>query len=151
VVGVCAGEDADLVRRLGADEVVDYRAEDVTARDEVFDVIFDTSGTASFGAYRRILAPEGRLLSLDIKFGLVAAMAWGSLAGGKTAKIGVSAPTRSDLEALAEIVEGGALRPVLDRQYALDEIREAHRHLEQDRPRGSVVVWVRAAQTISAA
>jgi NADPH:quinone reductase-like Zn-dependent oxidoreductase len=151
VVGVCSGDDADLVRRLGADDIVDYRTEDITARDEVFDIIVDTSGTASFGAYRRILAPEGRLLSLDIKFRLVAAMVWGSLGGGKSARIGVSAPTRADLEALAAIVEGGALRPVVDRHYELDDIREAHRHLEQGRPRGSVVVSLRAAGPLGAA
>ena len=142
VVGVCKGADADFVRRLGADEVVDYTREDVTQRDEVFDVIFDTSATATFGAYRRILTDDGALLSVDIKFGLMMAMLRGAMFGGKTAKFDVASPTREDLEALASIVEQGGVHAVVDRRFPLEQIRDAHLRLERDHPRGSVVVSV---------
>lgn len=142
VVGVCKGDDAEFVRRLGADEVVDYSSEDVTQRDEVFDVIFDTSATATFRAYSRILADDGKLLSVDIKFGLIMEMLRGAMFGGKTAKFDVASPTREDLEALARIVEHGGVHAVIDRSFPLAQIREAHRRLERDHPRGSVVVSV---------
>lgn len=139
VTGV-GGTGLQLVRQLGAHEVIDYRSEDFTQNGERYDVILDTSGTLGFTGVRRSLTPDGRFLSLYMTLSLLWHMVTGRLRGGQRAIAGVSMGDAAQLEELRALVEQGALRPVIDRRFQLDEIAEAHRYLESGRVAGDVVL-----------
>lgn len=117
VTGVCSTRNLELVRGLGADEVIDYTAEDSTARDETCDVIFDAVGKLKRSRAARALKPGGVFLSVMKN------------PAGRT----------GELELLRELSEAGVLRPVIDGRYPLEEIVAAHRYVETDYKRGNVV------------
>jgi NADPH:quinone reductase-like Zn-dependent oxidoreductase len=127
VTGVCSTRNLTLVESLGAERVVDYTREDFTKGGERYDVILDAVGkrksaTAMLHA-GNALAPGGRILSIDDKFPRFRA---------------------DDLLLLRRLSESGALKPVIDRTYSLDEIVEAHRYVEEGHKRGNVIVTVAA-------
>jgi NADPH:quinone reductase-like Zn-dependent oxidoreductase len=125
VTGVCSTANMELVASLGASTVVDYTVEDFTDRKERYDVIFDAVGkTKSATALRRcreVLAPGGTCVSVD----------------DGTPKL-----RREDLVALGELATNGQVRPVIDRTYALDDIVDAHRYVDNGHKRGNVVITV---------
>ena len=142
VTAVCRGDDAEFVRDLGADSVVDYTTADLTGTGRAYDIIFDTSGTATFRESRSSLTRDGRFLSLIVGLPLLFHMAWTWLTGGKRAMVGVAMESRDLLEQVRDLVDAGAIRPVIDSCYPLERIRDAHARLESGRPRGSVVVAI---------
>jgi NADPH:quinone reductase-like Zn-dependent oxidoreductase len=134
VTGVCSTRNLTLVESLGAERVVDYTREDFTRGGERYHVILDAVGKRkSATAMRRAgnaLEAGGRVLSIDDKFPRLRV---------------------EDLLLLKRLAESGAIRPVIDRTYPLDEIVEAHRYVEEGHKRGNVIVTVgRAAQDGSA-
>ncbi|MDI1464719.1 NAD(P)-dependent alcohol dehydrogenase [Catellatospora sp. KI3] len=141
VTGVCSGANADLVRSLGADDVVDYTREEVTGRGGRYDVVFDTVGKLGYPAARRVLHRSGCYLPTT---GLVnywyAVMA--AVTGAPRVRCGMSADKTRALPFLRDLIEAGGLRIVIDRTYRLDEIVEAHRYVDTGRKRGNVVVTV---------
>lgn len=148
VTGVCRGEDAEMVRELGADQVIDYTTQSVLDGNADFDVVFDTSGSMTYSETRAILSNSGRFLSLEVTPGLLASMMTTSFRKGKRAIFGVAMPTGDDLAELATIAEEGALKTVIDSRFSLDQIRDAHVRLERDRPHGSVVVSIGAPRGV---
>ncbi len=142
VTAVCRGGDAEFVRQLGADEVIDYTTEDFTTNGQTYDVIFDTSATARFARCRASLTPEGRFVSVDIRVRLLLHMLSAKVTGGPRPMFTVSQAKREDLEQMRELVDSGAVRPVIDRIYSLDEIRHAHARVESKDARGTVVVAI---------
>ena len=140
VTAVSRGSDADFVRSLGADAVVDYKLQPFPGDEGPFDIIFDTSGTLHFSDCRDALTEDGRFLSLLMSLDLLAHMAWTAIRGGKRAMTGVALESREILDDLAELVAEGALTPVVDRTFPLVRIRDAHQRLEERHPGGSVVV-----------
>jgi NADPH2:quinone reductase len=144
VTAVCSGGNADLVRSLGAHHVVDRTQEDVTARGDVYDVVFDTVGASSFARARRCLAPGGRYLVTTGGSQLFLRDAWSRVVGGRRFVHGMSVDKRRTLPVVIDLVAQGALRPVIDRRYPLGGIAEAHRYVERGRKRGNVVVAVAA-------
>src|SRR5262249_52466247 len=125
VTAVCNTENVDLVRSLGADELVDYVNEDFTKNGETYDVIFDAAGKTTFLHCRRSLEPDGIYITTDpgflwqdLPFALVS----------KRAKIGVVRYTKPDIEKLRELLEAGDYRPVIDRTYRLEDVADAHRY-----------------------
>jgi NADPH:quinone reductase-like Zn-dependent oxidoreductase len=148
VTGVCSTEKAELVRSLGADHVIDYGQEDLAAREERYDVIFQLAGTHSPSELRRLLTERGTLLvSSGESDGRWVGPIWNSVKASLLSPV-VSQrltsftmkPSREDLETLSELIEIGALSPVIDRNYALAEVPEAIRHLEEGHARGKVLV-----------
>ncbi len=147
VTAVCSGGNAELVRSLGADRVIDYAAEDFAAGDDRYDVIVECVGNAPFTRSGRVMKPGGTLL-------LVIADLRGMLTEGiQSRRSGMlithtgsafGAPVMRELAALAE---AGAIRPVIDRTYDLADIVEAHRYVDTGRKRGNVVVRICAADT----
>ena len=125
VTGVCGTANVDLVASLGATRVVDYTREDFTDGAERYDLIFDAVGrrksAASLRRGRQVLAPGGACVSVD----------------DGTPKL-----RREDLVLLGELATKGEIRPVIDRTYALDDIVEAHRYVDNGHKRGNVVVAV---------
>ncbi|MCB9914652.1 MAG: NAD(P)-dependent alcohol dehydrogenase [Planctomycetes bacterium] len=143
VTAVTSGANQALVRELGADEVIDYEREDFAARGECWDVIFDTVGATTFGHACRALAPKGRFLATVMTAREVVQILRTAVTRGRRVLGGVTPEHRADLTLLAQLAEQGHYRPLVDRTYALDDVVEAHRYVDQGRKRGNVVVRVR--------
>lgn len=152
VTAVASGRNAALVRALGADRVVDYTHEDVTTGAERFDVVLQLAGTASGAALARILASGGRgvMSSGDAPnqwIGPMGRVLRGVIAGkraGRAVLLLTAKWNAEDLAVLADLVETGAIRPVIERTYPLASTAEAVRHVESGRARGKVVISVAA-------
>ncbi len=149
VTGVASGDNRDLVLGLGAEAFVDYRTEEPTAPAAGFDVIFDTVGAMDFNAARPLLAQDGVFVPLNFGVGDVLRALVSSWRKGPKMKIAVSGDSRADLDILSGLVTKGALRPVIDRTFPLDDIAAAHVHVEHRHRKGSVIVAVRPASEIS--
>lgn len=149
VAGVCSTRNVDLVRSLGADRVFDYTQEDFTLSGERYDVVLDLVGNRSPRELRRVLAPGGTLLLVSAGGGqwlgplvdIVRAVAVSQFADHHAGWF-VCEVTRADLEALAELVDAGDVRPVIDRTYPLADAPEALRYVEEGHASGKVVVSV---------
>lgn len=140
VTAVCSRANVELVRALGAQEVIDYTAEDFAANGKRYDVIVDTVGNAGYGRVRRSLAKRGRLLVVLGGFlDLVFAPLTGRIRGHRVIA-GPAASRVEDLHRLAALAAAGAFTPVIDQVYPLERIVDAHRRVETGRKRGSVVV-----------
>ncbi len=146
VVGVCRGCNAELVRGLGADEVIDYTREDFTSRPAWFDVVLDAVAQRSFSACSRVLSSRGTYISTLPGPGLFFWMAAGPLAGlfgsKKRAKLIVVKKRGEDLDLLARWVVEGKLRPLIEQVFPLEAVREAHERSESGRVRGKIVLRV---------
>jgi NADPH:quinone reductase-like Zn-dependent oxidoreductase len=140
VTGVCRTDDVDLVRSLGADAVIDYTTEDFTRNGETYDIILDTPGTLTFAGCKASLTPAGSLVVLIATPLQFLQALWTARRGGKRV-IGGVAPERAEaLDELREMIEAGVVRTVISRRYALDDIVEAYRFVEQGHKTGNVVI-----------
>ncbi len=143
-------ESVDLVRSLGADDVVDYRTRDFTRSNERYDVIFDIGGHRPFSHLRRVVAPNGTIVSVGAPGGrwiapasrLLTAAALSPFVGGRIIPL-ISSNDAATLALLGELAEAGHIRTVVDRQFALSESAEAISHVGAGRARGKVVIRVR--------
>jgi NADPH:quinone reductase-like Zn-dependent oxidoreductase len=150
VTGVCSTAKVDMVRSIGADDVVDYTTDDVTASGRRYDVIIDMAGNWSLKQIKQLLAPAGILVGVGAPEG----GKWiGPLAGlGKTAVASAASKqkllsmlarqTRDDLAVLSGLLESGKVTPVIDRSYPLSEAAEAIGYLEAGHASGKVVVTI---------
>jgi NADPH:quinone reductase-like Zn-dependent oxidoreductase len=145
VTGVCSTANVDLVKSLGADVVIDYKKEDFTKSGQTYDIVFDTVGKSSFSRCKDVLKPGGIYLTTVITPAILGQMLWTAKFGSKKAQI-VFAGLRSvsekneDLAFFLELVAAGALKPVIDRCYPLEQIAEAHRYVDQGHKKGNVVI-----------
>jgi NADPH:quinone reductase-like Zn-dependent oxidoreductase len=142
VTAVCNGKNVELVRSLGADEVIDYEREDFTKNGKAYDVIFDSVGRHSYRRCRRSLKPDGRYIETDLGFmwhvPLLALT-------NKRVTLGMAEYRKDDVLFLKELVEAGEYRAVIDRTYPLDEVVEATRYVETGRKTGNVVLTLDGA------
>lgn len=152
IVTTCSADRADFVRSLGADSCVDYRAlprgrlsgAAAGALGAPFDVVFDVFGNGSFGAAAPLLARRGVYVTLvpnsrnfrDAFLTSVPCLSW---LVGKRARLAIVA-TRSDLAVVRAMVEKEQLRPVIEREFPLDRVVDAHKHVEGKHTRGKVLV-----------
>jgi NADPH:quinone reductase-like Zn-dependent oxidoreductase len=135
VTAVCSGANADLVKGLGADHVVDYTTDDFTRNGQRYDVIMDNHGNAPYARVKGSLKPGGRFLMVIGNLPQMVASSW------QKAVIGGSPPPTADhYRALLSLVESGALKPVIDSVRPFDQIVEAHRRVDSDHKVGSVVL-----------
>jgi NADPH:quinone reductase-like Zn-dependent oxidoreductase len=149
VTGVCSGGKAELVRSLGADEVVDYTTRDVTEGAQRYDVILDIAGNRPVSRLRRVLAPRGTLVIVGGEgagrwVGLARQLRAGLLSPfvKQRLRFFVSAVRTPDLLALRDLIEAGQVTPVVDRTYSLVEAPDAVRRLAEGHARGKLVVTV---------
>jgi NADPH:quinone reductase-like Zn-dependent oxidoreductase len=142
VTGVCSTANLELVRSIGAEQVIDYTKEDFTRSAERYDVIVDTAGTAPFSRCEGSLAEGGRLLVVLGSLPEMLRAPWVSLTTRKKVIGGVASWGVEDLRFLATLAEAGQFRPVIDRSYRFEEMVEAHRHVDAGHKRGNVVVTV---------
>ena len=155
VTAVCSTRNVDLVRSLGATQVIDYTRDDPTRSGAAYDVILQLAGTASPAQLRRILTPTGRLvLSSGDSSGrligpidrILQALALSPFVS-QTLRPLVTTPSPADLDELTRLVEGGQLTPVIEHTYPLAEAAAAIRHLETGRVRGKLALSVPASTT----
>jgi NADPH:quinone reductase-like Zn-dependent oxidoreductase len=155
VTGVCGTTQVDLVRSIGADDVIDYTREDVTDGRRCWDLILDTAGHRSLSQLRRALTSKGTLV-------IVGSEGRGRWMGGfdrnlravvlsrfvgQRLRMLASKERQEDLQTLRELVEAGKTTPVIDRTYPLREVPEAIRHLEAGHIRGKLVITVQEEAT----
>lgn len=144
VTAVCSGGNRGLVASLGADHVIDYTAEDFTARGQTYDVIMDCVGNAPFTRVAACLNPGGALLLViaDLK-GILQAPR-NTRRSGKLVTAGDPRLhyTAEDLASLVRLAEDGRYQAVIDRTYPLAEIVQAHRFVDTGRKRGNVIVQI---------
>jgi NADPH:quinone reductase-like Zn-dependent oxidoreductase len=149
VTAVCDTKDVELVRSLGARNVIDRLREDFTKSGETYDVIFDAVGKHSFRRCRRSLEPGGAFITVDLGFMYhvpLAALAT-KFVGSRRARLGIGRYRKEDLLLIKGLVEAGKYRPVIDRAYELDEIVEAVRYVESGQKTGNVVLRVSPPQS----
>ena len=153
VTGVCSTPNVELVRSLGADDVVDYTREDFTAVGPRYDVILQLGGTTSARACRRALKKDGVLVLSSGEGGgrwfgpmgrLVSGMLLSPFVSQKLGPFTAKASAEG-LDTLRTMIEAGDLRPVIERTYSLSETAEAIRHVETAHVRGKLAISVQPA------
>lgn len=142
VTGVCSGANAELVKALGADRVIDYTQEDFTKSGNTYDLIFDVVGATTFDRAHRSLKPNGVFLQNIMELSDIVRVLWTSVAGGKKIKGGVATGNMANMGLITALAEAGTLRPVIDRSYPLERIAEAFKYVEQGHKKGNVVITV---------
>jgi NADPH:quinone reductase-like Zn-dependent oxidoreductase len=133
-----------LVERLGADRVIDYRATDFTKDDQIYDVVFDAAGKSSFARCKRLLKPKGIYLSTELgpfpQNPILALVT--PLFGDKRVLFPIPKHDQEMMKHIRGLLESGALKPVIDCGYPLDEIVDAYRYAETGQKVGNVVINV---------
>lgn len=147
VTAVCSTTNVDWVRNLGADHVIDYTSDDFTKSGASYDIIFDTVGKINYSHSKKSLSEQGVFLEAGIGMGILKHVLWTSLFSRKKAKIaatGLRPPheRKKDLDQLAELLEDGQIKPVIDKTYSLESICEAHAYVDQGHKKGNVVITV---------
>ncbi len=142
VTGVCSASNIDLVKSLGADNVIDYTKEDFSKNGEPYDVIFDAVGKSSFSDCMKSIQKEGVYLNSVAPPGSGLRMRWASITSSKTLIGGTAFPKAENLIFIKELVEAGEIKPVIDRTYPLEQIVEAHRYVDKGHKKGNVVITV---------
>ena len=138
VTAVCTTKNVELVRSLGADEVIDYLREDFTKNGRTYDVVFDAVGKLSFRRGRGSLNPGGVFIETDLGFmwhvpPLALATRW---IGDKRVTIPLPTYSKENVLLLKELVDAGRFRPVIDRTYPLEDVVEATRYVETEQKTG---------------
>lgn len=149
VTGVCSTRNLDLVRSIGADHVIDYTTTDFSKAGDQYDLIYCAVGNRSASAYRRALAPNGRCVVAGfttLTHMIVQIILIGSLTSRFSNKnvgmMGTAQAKQADLLVIKDLLEGGQVKPIIDRCYPLEQAPEAIAYLETSRARGKVVVTI---------
>jgi NADPH:quinone reductase-like Zn-dependent oxidoreductase len=153
VTGVCSTRNIELVRSIGADEVIDYTQNDFTTNSQRYDFIFDCVGNHSFSACRRVLNSDGRFVGIgaphDLSImGLLVPVIKDLLLSvfvSQKMVMFIAKSSQDDLTLLGELIATGKLTPVIDSRYSLSEARDAVRHVEEGHARGKVIITLDAA------
>ena len=143
VTGVCSSANLEMVKSLGADKVIDYTQKDFTKSGETYDLIFDAVGKSSFSRCKASLKQSGIYLSTLPTLRLFLQMLWSSRSSGKRAIYADSISSKEDLIFLKELIEAGKMKAVIDRNYPIEQIVEAHRYVDKGHKKGNVVISVR--------
>jgi NADPH:quinone reductase-like Zn-dependent oxidoreductase len=142
ITGVCSATNAEMVKSLGADKVIDYTKEDFSKSDERYDFVFDVVGKTTFSECKGILKQKGIYLENMLELKDILTMMWTSLIGGKKIKGGVSQEKAENLNFFKELIESGKLKPVIDRIFPLEKTAEAFQYVEQGHKKGNVIITI---------
>lgn len=144
VTAVCNTKNVDLLKTLGADTVIDYQTQDFTKTENKFEFIFDAVGKSSYGQCKPLLTEKGIYISTElgknaenILFAITTPL-W----GGKKLLFPIPSITKLDVIFLKELVQKGEYKPVIDRQYNLEQIVEAYKYVESGQKTGNVVIKI---------
>jgi len=142
VTAVCNTQNVEIVKSLGADQVIDYMAQDFTRIDQKFDFIFDAVGKSSFGQCKPLLKKYGIYISTELgknSENIFLALLT-PLFNGKKVLFPLPAIKKEDVTFLKELVESGKFRPLVDRSYHFDQIVDAYKYVETRQKTGNVVI-----------
>ena len=149
VTAVCSTPNVEQARSLGADHVIDYTQDDFTRSGEQYDVILDVAGSKSWSRCKRVLNPQGFLVivggpasRLLGPLGHIAMVKLAALRGSRKAVFFIASWNRQDMDIVRELLETGAVRPVVERRYELTEVADALRHMGEGHARGKLVITV---------
>ena len=146
VTGVCSTRNLDMVRSIGADDVIDYTREDFTNNGQQYDLIYCAVGNRSVSDYQRALSPNG--ICSVAGFTALSRMFQIMLLGGKQVGLmGTAKGNKKDLLFIKDLLEAGKVVPVIDRCYSLGEIPDAIRYLEEGHAQGKVVITIHQAES----
>lgn len=144
VTAVCHQNHVELLKTLGADEVIDYTRSDFTQVDKKFDIVFDAVGKSSFGKCKPILKDQGIYMSTE--FGYMAQNPFLAiitpLFGGKKVLFPLPSIKKEDVSFFKELAEKGKFKPLIDRSYPMDQIVEAYKYVETGQKIGNVVIEI---------
>jgi NADPH:quinone reductase-like Zn-dependent oxidoreductase len=145
VTGVTNTKNLELVRSIGADEVVDYTREDFTKRGETYDAIIDAVGKYAFYWGRRALKPGGIYVETDFgphKLHTLVMVVATRRFGTRRLKFAAGRRRKADILLMKELIETGEYRPVIDRRYPMEQVADAHRYVETWQKTGNVVLTI---------
>ena len=140
VTAVCSTTNIELVKSLGADEVIDYTKEDFSKNGENYDVIFETVGKSSFSRGIKSLKENGFYLLANPGLSQTVRGLWTSMTSSKKVIIALASYRTEDLVFLKELIEEEKIKSVIDRRYPLEQTAEAHRYVEKGHKKGNVVI-----------
>jgi NADPH:quinone reductase-like Zn-dependent oxidoreductase len=156
VTGVCSSRNVGMVRSLGADHVIDYTRKDFTKGGEHYDLIFDLVANHTFSACRNVLKPRGIYIGagmvglpvsmIGILTRLITERVASLLASQKSVSF-MAKLSKDDLVILSQLMEAGKITPVIDRTYALSEVMDAIRYMEERHARGKVVIALHSSSS----
>lgn len=142
VTAVCDTRNIELVKLLGADEVIDYTRHDFTKLKRKFDVVFDAVGKSSFGKCRPLLKDKGIYISTELGYmsqnpflAIITPML-----GGKKVLFPIPSINKDDVDLLKNLVASGKYKPLIDRRYPFEQIVDAYRYVETRQKTGNVVI-----------
>ena len=147
VTGVCSTSSEELVKSIGADNVIDYTKEDFTKSGEKYDIIFDAVGKSTFSDCKNLLSPNGKFLEAGITLKVFPSVISTSIFGSKKALImatGLRPPAErsKDLNLIRELIEENKIKPVIDKTFQFEQIVEAHRYVDKGHKKGNVVILI---------
>jgi 2-desacetyl-2-hydroxyethyl bacteriochlorophyllide A dehydrogenase len=142
VTGVDSTEKLDLMRSLGANQVIDYTKEEYTNQGEIYDLIIDVVGKSSVSRRLKLLKPNGYYFLAYAGLSHILLGMWVSITSNKKLKIESSSQSKEDLIFLKELIEAGELRPVIDKSYPLAQTAEAHQYAESGSKKGNVAIRI---------
>jgi len=148
VTAVCSTRNVELVRSLGADQVIDYTREDFTRSDQRYDLMLDVAGSRSWSECRRILNPQATLVIVGAPKGNavigplshIVKVRLAALRSSQKVVFFVAKFNKPDMEVLRELLEAGKVTPVIDRRYELSEIADALRYMGEGHAQGKIVI-----------
>lgn len=142
VTAVDSARKHETLRAIGADRVIDYATEDFTAGTERYDVIFDVVRASRSARMMGMLTDHGHLIMANAGLLALVRARWAGRGTGKHVSMASSGVTAAELAHLRDLIEAGRLRPILDRQFRLEDMVEAHRYAESHQKVGNISVAV---------
>jgi NADPH:quinone reductase-like Zn-dependent oxidoreductase len=142
VTGICRAGNLDLAKKLGAEEVIDYRKQDFTKAGQKYDIIFDTHAHEGFAHFKPALNPRGFYAATLPSVSFLLQLVWQIVAGGPKAVLAEMKSTPGLYDELEALLKSGAVKPLLEQKFTLTEWRKAFELLESGKVRGKVVMEV---------
>ncbi len=144
VTAVCSSRNTDLMRELGADDVIDYREQEFCRLPDQFDLVYDVAATATYWKCKSILKKNGLYISNVAKpMNIITTYLFpilGIFGFEKRSTFAWVKPSGKDLAAITGMIEAGKIRPIIDKVFSLDEIKDAHQYLESGMAKGKIII-----------
>jgi NADPH:quinone reductase-like Zn-dependent oxidoreductase len=142
VTGVCSYKNAELVKSIGADEVIDYTTDDFTKRYRTYDIVFDVVAKKSFSDCKRALLPKGIYITTVPNPAFILQSFWTHLWPDKKATFIMVRPSGKDLKLLRALIEAGKVKAIIDKIFSLQEVAAAHAYCEVGHTRGKTIIRI---------
>lgn len=142
VTGVCSSENIENVKALNADSIIDYTEQDIYTIDKKYDLVFDAVGKLEAWKAKRLLKKDGRMVTTVAGFKQILFSIFFPIFSSKRFKMVWNNPTREQMALLSGLVKDQKLKVIVDREYALNEVSEAHKYSETGRAKGKILIRI---------